>query len=217
MIGLLHLVFAVLASTFKSKSRLEAALRHQLIVLRRKVRGGVPLSSPCGTINRGESGIFARRSCRLGIGYCTPEQSTTPVHFKEYELRDRMLRKACGSFVLMKAGDKPDDPEVEEPFSLEEVFYWLQECPEQISRTTVRGSAGRKLPLRKVRFLAQSGLRTPASRGRDLGPIHKFGRLPKDQVRGHVVGLADQRLYARHKHASSLTPEWCSAAHRDQF
>ena len=42
MFALLWFVLAVLASPFKSKSRLEAenaALRHQLIVLRRKVRG----------------------------------------------------------------------------------------------------------------------------------------------------------------------------------
>src|SRR6201998_3650002 len=42
MIGLLCFVLTVLVSAFKSKSRLEAenaALRHQLIVLRRKVRG----------------------------------------------------------------------------------------------------------------------------------------------------------------------------------
>jgi hypothetical protein len=42
MIGLLCFVLAVLASAFKSKIRLEAenaVLRHQLIVLRRKMRG----------------------------------------------------------------------------------------------------------------------------------------------------------------------------------
>src|SRR5258708_17861237 len=42
MIGLLCFVVAVLASPFKSKGRLEAenaVLRHQLIVLRRRVRG----------------------------------------------------------------------------------------------------------------------------------------------------------------------------------
>jgi hypothetical protein len=33
---------------------------------------------------------------------------------EEYELRDRMLRKACGSFVRMRAGELPGDPEVEE-------------------------------------------------------------------------------------------------------
>src|ERR1700686_4570801 len=41
MIALIRFVLAVLASPFKSKSRLEAenaVLRHQLIVLRRKVR-----------------------------------------------------------------------------------------------------------------------------------------------------------------------------------
>jgi hypothetical protein len=46
MTGLLCFVLAVLASPFKSKIRLEAenaALRHQLIVLRRKLRGRVQL------------------------------------------------------------------------------------------------------------------------------------------------------------------------------
>src|SRR3984893_4469910 len=44
MIGLIWFVLAVLASLFKSKIRLEAenaALRHQLIVLRRTLRGRV--------------------------------------------------------------------------------------------------------------------------------------------------------------------------------
>jgi len=43
MIGLLFLFLALVASLFKSKSRLEAenaVLRHQLIVLRRKVQAG---------------------------------------------------------------------------------------------------------------------------------------------------------------------------------
>ena len=47
MIGLLCFVLAVLASPFKSKSRLEvenAVLRHQLIVLRRKLHGRVRLT-----------------------------------------------------------------------------------------------------------------------------------------------------------------------------
>ena len=48
MFALLCFVLAVLASPFKSKSRLEAenaALRHQLIVLRRKVQGRVLLTN----------------------------------------------------------------------------------------------------------------------------------------------------------------------------
>ena len=48
MLALFCLVLAVLTSPFKSKSRLEAenaALRHQLIVLRRKVRGRARLSN----------------------------------------------------------------------------------------------------------------------------------------------------------------------------
>ena len=48
MFGLFCFVLAVLASPFKSKSRLEAenaVLRHQLIVLRRKVQGRVWLTN----------------------------------------------------------------------------------------------------------------------------------------------------------------------------
>src|SRR5271170_5266474 len=48
MIGLLLSVLAILASAIKSKARLEAenaVLRHQLIVLRRKLGGRVPLTS----------------------------------------------------------------------------------------------------------------------------------------------------------------------------
>src|SRR6202142_1325303 len=48
MIALLGFVLAVLAAPFKSKSRLEAeiaALRHQLIILRRKVQGRVRLTN----------------------------------------------------------------------------------------------------------------------------------------------------------------------------
>src|SRR6516162_676474 len=48
MIRLLYFVLTVLASPFKSKLRLEAenaVLRHQLNVLRRKLRGRVPLTN----------------------------------------------------------------------------------------------------------------------------------------------------------------------------
>src|SRR6266480_1195220 len=48
MIALLCFFLTLLASLFKSKSRLEAenaALRHQLIVLQRKTRGRVPLTN----------------------------------------------------------------------------------------------------------------------------------------------------------------------------
>jgi len=48
MIGLLYFVLAILASPFKSKLRLEAEnamLRHQLIVLRRRLHGRVRLTN----------------------------------------------------------------------------------------------------------------------------------------------------------------------------
>src|SRR5215204_2875715 len=48
MIGLLRFVLAILASPFKSKLRLEAenaVLRHQLVVLKRSLRGRVRLAN----------------------------------------------------------------------------------------------------------------------------------------------------------------------------
>ena len=66
MFALLCFVLAVLASPFKSKSRLEAenvALRHQLIVLRRKVQGWVGLRTMiAGSLSSCIDGF--RRSCR---------------------------------------------------------------------------------------------------------------------------------------------------------
>jgi hypothetical protein len=53
---------------------------------------------------------------------------------EEYELEDRMHRRARDSFVLMVAGDRPGDPEVELAYSLEDVFGWYRDCPEQIER-----------------------------------------------------------------------------------
>lgn len=51
-----------------------------------------------------------------------------------------MLRKACGSFVLMRAGDLPGDPEVEVAYSLDGVFVWLKDCPDQIERAVICSS-----------------------------------------------------------------------------
>lgn len=48
MIALFYFLLALFASPFKSKSRLEAenaALRHQLAVLRRRVRGRIQLTN----------------------------------------------------------------------------------------------------------------------------------------------------------------------------
>jgi hypothetical protein len=58
MIALLYFLVTLFASPLKSRSRLEAenaALRYQLIVLRRKVRGRVRLTNNdrCGSANVG--------------------------------------------------------------------------------------------------------------------------------------------------------------------
>lgn len=65
-----------------------------------------------------------------------------------------MLRKACGSFALMVAGERPGDPEAELPYTLEEVFGWFGDCPEQIERAVIVG--GRLAPIVK-----QTGARRP--------------------------------------------------------
>jgi len=67
------------------------------------------------------------------------ERSKTPTHSRNTNCGTRMLRKACGSFALMRAGELPGDPEVEEPYSLKGVFEWLRDCPEQIERAVILG------------------------------------------------------------------------------
>ena len=75
------------------------------------------------------------------IFYASMFHTVKYVRLSEIFQMVRMVRKACGSFALMKAGDKPGDPEVEEPYSLDGVFYWLQECLEQIERAMIHGAA----------------------------------------------------------------------------
>lgn len=57
----------------------------------------------------------------------------------EYEVRDRMVRKPCGSFYLIEGPGRPGEPEVEKPYSLQGVFEWLRDCPEQIERAVILG------------------------------------------------------------------------------
>lgn len=60
-----------------------------------------------------------------------------PVTLEEFELQDRMYRKSDVDFVLRVAGELPGDPPVEQSYSLEEVFAWLQDCSWQIKRTVI--------------------------------------------------------------------------------
>jgi hypothetical protein len=62
-------------------------------------------------------------------------------HGIEQQLVDRMVRKPCGSFVLIEGPEKPGDLEVEKPYSLEHVFEWLQEYPWQIERAVIVNEA----------------------------------------------------------------------------
>src|SRR6267142_254531 len=106
MIGLLCFALAVLASPFKSKLRLEAentVLRHQLIVLKRRLRGRVRLTNDdrwflisciagfhqsC----RFSQSSGPRRSC-VGIG---PAFAATGVGSRARWEGDRRLRQSCG-------------------------------------------------------------------------------------------------------------------------
>jgi hypothetical protein len=92
---------------------------------------------------------FANSWCRtrigLGNGHHMQLIATRIYHDfdpktgESFELRDKMIRKSCGSFVLVVAGELPGDPEVEEPYSLDEVFGWYRDCPEQIERAVTVG------------------------------------------------------------------------------
>lgn len=53
------------------------------------------------------------------------------------QLVDRMVRKPCGSFVLIEGPEEPGGLEVEKPYSVEQVFEWLRELPWQIERTVI--------------------------------------------------------------------------------
>lgn len=61
-------------------------------------------------------------------------------------LVDRMVRKPCGSFALIEGPERPGDPEVEKPYSLDGVFEWLRECPWQIERTVIANEAATQCP-----------------------------------------------------------------------
>jgi hypothetical protein len=61
MVALIFFLLNVVATLFRSKSRLEAenaALRHQLIVLQRKVRSRGPAQRPCLGLRPGRQKRF---------------------------------------------------------------------------------------------------------------------------------------------------------------
>ena len=70
----------------------------------------------------------------IATRYC---RDRDPKTGKEFELQDRLLRTGERSFVLMVAGEKPGDAEVEKPISLAGVFAWYQDCPQQIVRAVL--------------------------------------------------------------------------------
>jgi hypothetical protein len=62
-----------------------------------------------------------------------------PLNGIEHEMRGRMVRKQCGSFFLIEGPGRPGESEVVTPYSLQAVYRWLQDLPEQIERTVVCG------------------------------------------------------------------------------
>jgi hypothetical protein len=65
--------------------------------------------------------------------------NSDPLNGVEYEVRDRMVRKPCGSFYLIEGPGRPGEPEVVTPYSLQAVYGWLQDLPEQIERNVIVG------------------------------------------------------------------------------
>jgi len=97
MIALLCFVLVVLVSPFKSRSRLEAenaVLRHQLIVLRRRVQGRVRLTNGRGSGWSAMRSMFPRGSetdRRRGVTAIEPDHGkagpeVTDMHVKISEL-----------------------------------------------------------------------------------------------------------------------------------
>ena len=72
---------------------------------------------------------------------------------------DRVARKRCGSFVLVERPEEPGSPEVERPYSAQQVFEWLREFPWQIERTVIANEAAPQCPA------IQYGLWSWSSRG----------------------------------------------------
>ncbi|UPK02822.1 hypothetical protein [Bradyrhizobium sp. 170] len=72
---------------------------------------------------------FIRRAGTNGV---PPNRQTTAVDTTEVETRS-----------AMRVADLPGDPEVEAVYGMEEVFVWLQECPQQVRRTLVWCSMNR--------------------------------------------------------------------------
>src|SRR6266581_9134061 len=105
MIGLLCFVLAVLASPFKSKLRLEAenaVLRHQLIVLRRRLHGRVRLTNHDRWFLSSCIAGF-RRSCRFSrssgprrscVG-TEPAFAATGVGSRAHGEGDRRSTRSC--------------------------------------------------------------------------------------------------------------------------
>jgi len=60
-----------------------------------------------------------------------------PARGITHEVKDRMVRKPCGSFYLIEGPEKPGGLEVVKPYSLQAVYSWLQDLPWQIERTVV--------------------------------------------------------------------------------
>ncbi|MGY4325689.1 hypothetical protein ACVWWG_000103 [Bradyrhizobium sp. LB7.2] len=69
-----------------------------------------------------------------------------PVTLESFDLEDRMYRKPDGSFVLLVAGPLPEDPAIEQSYSLSGVFEWLSECAWQIERAVIVNESNRCPP-----------------------------------------------------------------------
>ena len=98
MLGLLHFVQAILVLPFRSKGRLEAenaVLRHQLIVLRRKLGGRVRLTNS-------DRWFLIRMYCglRTMIILCASANAASVHHSRAHSSRVDLKLRCCTGGVL---------------------------------------------------------------------------------------------------------------------
>src|SRR6266481_3953295 len=83
---------------------------------------------------QGQDGQHEREQPDHSASLCDSITSSTRIRFSvhtgiTHEVRDRMVRKPCGSFYLIEGPGRPGEPEVVTPYSLQAVYRWLQDLP----------------------------------------------------------------------------------------
>jgi hypothetical protein len=123
------------------------------------------------SLQRGPALCFVVERCRVGgheihlarLARQTCKLLSDPEGRHHTSFSKKIVASGCGTACLdghasfaLKAGDKPGDPEVEEPYSLEEVFGWLGTSPNVLITFLKSPAAGSPsvLPPREIDSMA---------------------------------------------------------------